>query len=397
MKPTRAPSVIGRLKPGSTHFHVEELPAYSPCGEGEHLYVQLEKRGHNTQHVADALARACGVSPRAVGYAGRKDRHAVTSQWFSVHFGDPAGLEHLDLPDCTVLALSRHRNKLKPGHLRGNRFALALELDDPQALRDGLERLTRSGVPNTFGPQRFGHAGANLAVARALGAGDPATAIAHALAPRGDWHPRDGLAPLASRRLRGAHLRIATQLRKRPEDPGSAWRAGGAGFHRLIVSAAQSAVFNAVYAARAADGLLHTPQPGDIARTRDGGFFHCPSDELDALARRAGALEILLTGPMPGHHRFQPESPMREREAQWAAASGIDPAWFDKGAPLAAPGERRPLVNVFLEPPRWDDSWLRFALAPGAYATTVLTALEVALPERRDRPEAKDRPAAADR
>ena len=156
---------LGRLRPGSASFRVTELPAYAPCGEGEHLYVELEVTGLDTDRAAAELARACGVGVRAVGYAGRKDRHAVTRQWFSVQGGDEAELAKL-APDpgggqIEVLRAARHRNKLRIGHLLGNRFRLALELepgaDGPLAER--LARIEHEGLTNRFGSQRFGHRG----------------------------------------------------------------------------------------------------------------------------------------------------------------------------------------------------------------------------------------------
>ena len=83
------------LRPGSTNFQVIEDPAYLPNGSGEHLYVDIEKEGLTTDQVAEALAKACGKKERDIGYAGRKDRHAITRQWFSVHFGEEAKLASL--------------------------------------------------------------------------------------------------------------------------------------------------------------------------------------------------------------------------------------------------------------------------------------------------------------
>jgi tRNA pseudouridine13 synthase len=113
-----------RLRAGAANFSVDELPAYEPSGSGEHLYVRVEKRELNTDDVADALARATGRSQREIGYAGRKDRIAIARQWFSVQLGDEAALAKLDVPGLEVLEVSRHRNKLRLGHLRGNRFRL---------------------------------------------------------------------------------------------------------------------------------------------------------------------------------------------------------------------------------------------------------------------------------
>src|SRR5258705_5352514 len=158
-----------RLRSGAAHFLVEELPAYAPGGAGEHLYVLVEKEGLNTDDVAEALARSMGRGLREVGYAGRKDRIAIARQWVSVQLGDEAGLARLTAPGgggrLEVLEVSRHRNKLRLGHLPGNRFRLGLEgADEPgvaDTLRAALARLSLHRVANRLGEQRFRAGGAD--------------------------------------------------------------------------------------------------------------------------------------------------------------------------------------------------------------------------------------------
>ncbi|MFI5317402.1 MAG: tRNA pseudouridine(13) synthase TruD, partial [Myxococcota bacterium] len=118
-----------RLLPGAAHFQVTELPAYEPSGAGEHLYVLVEKEGVNSDDVGEALVRATGRERRDVGYAGRKDRAAIARQWFSVRLADETSLARLAAPAggrIDVLQVARHRNKLRLGHLHGNRFRLGL-------------------------------------------------------------------------------------------------------------------------------------------------------------------------------------------------------------------------------------------------------------------------------
>ncbi|MBA3709209.1 MAG: tRNA pseudouridine(13) synthase TruD, partial [Planctomycetes bacterium] len=147
----------GRLLPGSGYFQVIEEPAYAPSGSGEHLYVEIEKDGLTTDAVADALARACGKRQRDVGFAGRKDRHAITRQWFSVHFGTDAQVAELGVGGdgkrgrMTVVTISRHGNKLRLGHLAGNRFRLGLADVARDRLAAALAALARDGIPNRFG------------------------------------------------------------------------------------------------------------------------------------------------------------------------------------------------------------------------------------------------------
>jgi tRNA pseudouridine13 synthase len=382
-----------RLRLGAAHFVVDELPAYPPGGAGEHLYVRIEKEGLNTDDVAEALARAMRRSVREVGYAGRKDRAAIARQWFSVQLGDEAGLASLAAPGSgriEVLEVSRHRNKLRLGHLRGNRFRLGLEgADEPgaaAALGAGLARLSQDGVANRFGPQRFGSGGVNVAIARAWAAGDVARAAALCVDPVGAWRPGE---PLPAGFRPGLMGRVVGRLRRAPDDPEKALHAAGHTFRILLASAAQSAVFNAVFDARSAAGLVHVPRAGDVLRRRDGGLFRLAEADLaDARERAApGRLELLATAPLPGDECYAPSPEVDREERAWSAAAGIDWAWFERGRALASRGDRRELVAAFVEPPALEvdgaNARFSFALPPGSYATEVLAQCGVEVPERR--------------
>ncbi len=217
------------LKAGPAHFIVDEEPAYPASGSGEHLYVHIEKEGLTTDQVAEALAKACGAPPRAVGYAGRKDRWGIARQWFSVHAKTDEGLarlaEHLPRQGrAQVLTATRHGNKLRLGHLAGNRFLLGLGgIDAPaaEALRARLARLVSEGVPNRFGVQRFGHQGATLRLARAWCAGDVEGAIAAVVDPAGGWRWGDAL-PEGFRH--GPEGRVLGALQARGGARGRRWR-----------------------------------------------------------------------------------------------------------------------------------------------------------------------------
>jgi len=371
-----------RLLPGAAHFQVTELPAYPPSGAGEHLYVRVEKENANSDDVAFALARATRRPARDVGYAGRKDRSAIARQWFSIRLAAEADLAKLAAPAggrLAVLEVGRHRNKLRLGHLAGNRFRLGLAGGDAAALaalRAALDRLTQCGVENRFGAQRFGDRGANLAVARAWGSGDAARAAALCIDPAGAWRPDD---PLPDEFRPGLFGRVVGALRRAPAEPERALRAAGPRLAKLLASAAQSAVFNAVLDARREAGLLHRARPGDVLRRAGGGLFRAsPEDAADATARAApGRLELFATGPLPGEDVFAPSPEVQAEELEWSAPAGVDWAWFGARSPLASPGTRRELVAPFLEPPALELEggivWLSFALPPGSYATEVLT------------------------
>ena len=153
-------------------FIVTELPLQLPCGEGEHIWLDIEKNGANTAFVAQQLAEAASVQERDVGYAGLKDRHAITRQWFSIHLpkGETPDLTLLQHPEFKVLSQSRHVKKLRPGDLQGNRFRIVLR--DVTGGRDAIEANLRAiashGVPNYFGAQRFGRDGGNVEQGRAM-------------------------------------------------------------------------------------------------------------------------------------------------------------------------------------------------------------------------------------
>ncbi len=160
------------LKLLNEDFIVTELPLQLPSGEGEHLWLDIEKNGANTAFVAQQLAEAAGVQERDVGYAGLKDRYAVTRQWFSIYLpkGETPELTLLQHPEFKVLSQSRHVKKLRPGDLQGNRFRIVLRdvTGDRDAIEANLRAVASHGVPNYFGAQRFGHGGGNVEQGRAM-------------------------------------------------------------------------------------------------------------------------------------------------------------------------------------------------------------------------------------
>jgi tRNA pseudouridine13 synthase len=206
------------LKRLNEDFIVTELPLQLPCGEGEHLWLDIEKNGANTAFVAQQLAEAAGVQDKDVGYAGLKDRHAVTRQWFSIHLPkrETPDLTSLQHPEFKVLGQSRHVKKLRPGDLRGNRFRIVLRdvTGDRDAIEANLRAVASDGVPNYFGAQRFGHDGGNVEQGRAM---------------------------------------LAREIRVRnPKKKG------------IYLSAVRSFVFNEVLALRIRQGLWGKSLPGDV-------------------------------------------------------------------------------------------------------------------------------------
>lgn len=161
-----ASGACATLKLHNEDFIVTELPLQLPSGAGEHLWLDIEKNGANTAFVAQQLAEAASVQERDVGYAGLKDRHAITRQWFSLYLpkGETPDLTRLQHPEFKVLSQSRHVKKLRPGDLQGNRFRIVLRevTGERDAIEANLQAVASHGVPNYFGAQRFGFEGGNV-------------------------------------------------------------------------------------------------------------------------------------------------------------------------------------------------------------------------------------------
>jgi tRNA pseudouridine13 synthase len=326
------PGSGGRLKVSPEDFQVDELPAYLPSGAGPHLYLHVEKRGRTTRDVVRSLARALGVGERDAGYAGLKDRAAVTTQWLSFPVArdpDPASLAG---DGYRVLTASRHQNKLRPGHARGNAFQVVVRGGDLAAARGCVAALAREGLPNFFGPQRFGADGGNAALGRALLAPDPS--------------------PEARRAGRDRFLR------------------------RFALSAYQSLLFNRWLTERVSDGLFAAALAGDaLKKLESGGVFVCTDPALDG--PRVATFEVSPAGPMFGHQLKPAVTGLpAEREARLLAAEGLTPADFARGGDEAV-GTRRAArlpVEVALAPLE-DGYSARFALPRGSYATVVMREL----------------------
>lgn len=321
------PGTGGAIGPDVEHFCVDEVPAYAPSGEGEHLYVRAEKRGLTTPELVRRLADAAEVETRDIGYAGLKDKHAVTSQWLSLprHAKEPATWA---LPDgVRVLEASRHGNKLRTGHLVGNRFRITLVGVVPDALALGqavAERLTASGLPNYFGLQRFGRDAENLG--RALA-----------------W-------------LRGgARQRLSAFLVK------------------LYPSVVQSEIFNRYVTARRELGLDRL-FPGEVVRLEGSGASFVVEDEARETARLLSR-DIHLTGPMLGPKMRPASGRARELELEAASAAGVDAAVLEVLARFA-PGTRRDLLvypeSLALTQPGPETLVLDFVLPAGSYATVLV-------------------------
>jgi len=319
---------MARIRMTPEDFVVEEVALFEPTGEGTHTYLWVEKRGRDTDEIARVLAREAGVRPRDVGYAGRKDRHALTRQWFSVPGLAPERALEVDLRGGSVLRALAHPHKLRTGQLRANDFVLRVEgVDEPafEVARVRAQEICARGLHNRFGSQRFGRDGDN--------------------ASRG-----------------AAILEGRTSLRDRRQA-------------RFLVSALQSAVFNRVLASRTEplDSLLE----GDVARVEaSGGLFLV--EDLASELPRARAFEISATGPIFGSKMKEPAGEVARHESRILREFGVsEPLCAPRG--LRIQGTRRPLrVRVDRLELRREDELrleLRFRLPAGSYATVLLEEL----------------------
>jgi tRNA pseudouridine13 synthase len=319
-----AAPLTAELRRTPDDFRVDEILGYDADGEGEHALLWVEKRDANTDWVARELARFAGVPPLNVGYAGLKDRHAVTRQVFTVQLAGKLDPDWSAFPhaEVKVLASTRHKRKLKRGALRGNRFVLVLRDVRGERTRaeEVLQAIATRGVPNYFGEQRFGREGGNVAQARAMFAG-----------------------------------------RRVDRDKRS-----------ILLSAARSHIFNSVLAARVERDAWDKPLEGEIWSLAGSRSWFGPEPFDDKLAARLAQGDIHPSGPLWGQGDPPTTSVAGDLEREIASAytdltEGLVAARMEQ--------ERRPL-RLLPKDLRWrwlDDETLElgFELPAGAYATVV--------------------------
>lgn len=395
------PPTGGRIKVRPEDFLVEELPAYEPCGEGEHLYLFVEKTDLSTMNLVEALARHYGVRREAIGYAGLKDKRAVTRQLLSVHLpgkkdADLAAFSH---DRAGVLWAARHTNKLRQGHLAGNRFVIRIrEVNASKAIyaHRVLERIAAEGVANFAGEQRFGHLANNHIVGRAILLGDYETILKELLGPSEkfpDAQPvaRDYYAAGEYQEAYEAFTRNAETERRvlrvlaRGETPRRAAYAIDQMQRRFYITAFQSSVFNAVLSERLHAGTLCMLIAGDLAWKHDNGAVFRVDEGGASSAdtrERLTKMEVSPSGPMWGPDMTQAEGQPGEIEAAALASTGVTVermALYGERAHDPVPGKRRPL-RVPLAVPDVEGGadehgpYIRcaFELPPGSFATVVM-------------------------
>ncbi|MHC4808895.1 MAG: tRNA pseudouridine(13) synthase TruD [Planctomycetota bacterium] len=392
-----ASGIGGRIKVRPEDFLVEEIPAYEPCGEGEHLYLGIQKTGVSHGELLRVLEKHFGVSHRRIGYAGMKDKHAVTRQVVSIHLPEEPREVQPDHDRIAVLWARRHRNKLRRGHLTGNRFVIRIREVDPvhapTALRV-LRQLESRGMPAFYGEQRFGYRANNHRLGAMLLRRDHESAAHELCGSHGSWFPeyqreRRELFD-AGRYAEAAELWTPADRSElitcRALARGVGWeeaiRSIGPVTLKFWTSALASAVFNRVLDARLADGTAGTLLEGDLAWKHQGrAIFPVTAAELadpDILRHRYEALELSPSGPLWGAGMPEAFGAVADLEREAVSAMDTTPEHLSTG-PWRPDGSRRPFRDILEHPDvsgGFDDHgpYIKcvFDLRRGMYATMVL-------------------------
>ncbi|MCC2617981.1 tRNA pseudouridine(13) synthase TruD [Aestuariibacter halophilus] len=324
------PSATGTLKAAPEDFQVEEILGFSPSGEGEHVFLWTEKRGLNTAYVAEQLAAYLNLPLRAVTYAGRKDKHALTRQWFGLHMPgqEMPDLSGLNVPGFRVLSQHRHNKKLRTGVLKGNQFTLQVrDIDDRTAVEHRLRAIADSGVPNYYGQQRFGDS---------------------------RHHANGGNLNLGERLIAGEAIRNRNK-------------------RNLAISALRSWLFNQVVSCRLARQDQPAPLAGDVFLLAGSNSFFVAQGVDAQILQRLEQRDILLSAPLWG------KGPLASQHGALALEQAALADHQPVCAFLASLGldqERRTLM-LYPKELQWhwpDDKTLSitFSLPSGCFATAVI-------------------------
>lgn len=379
----------GVLRERYEDFQVEEVPLYSPCGEGEHVYFRVRKTGIPTFEAVRRIAEALGVKEREIAYAGLKDARAITTQWMSVHGQDVERIATLEVRGVTIDGVTRHGNKLKVGHLRGNRFLLRVRRADPAAFPRAeaiLDLLVRRGAPNYFGEQRFGAREEGWLCGEAILRRDHDLFVQRLLGGPTE-KDRDPLLREARRlfnegKVQEAYDAMPTRLRTEKKALHALLRFGTSErayfsiplrMRQMLVSAYQSWIFNRLVERRLQG--IDRLQEGDLAYLhRNGAVF--PVVDLAREQPRCEAFEISPSGPIFGTEVPLAEGEPGRLEREMLAETGLRQEEYEIGGGLSLRGMRRslriPLREVVLEREGEGSYRVEFFLPAGCFATSVM-------------------------
>ena len=344
-------------------FIVEEIPLYEPSRSGTHTFFAIRKRSLTTYEAINRIARELHVNHRSIGYAGLKDKHAITTQVLSVEGIPPEQILKLKDPQIQILWAERHSHKLRVGHLQANRFEITLRYASPQTLPDvekKMAQLSTEGVPNRYGKQRFGNKQDSHLIGKALLNKDWERVLGYMLDTE-----------------TAQFTELANRI-KNTKEHDSLEKVIGYIPHRkrrLYLSAYQAYLFNRILEKRLPD-LGHLFD-GDIAiKHRNGAPFLVENAEIEQ--PRSDAFEISPSGPIFGYKMRQPTGKVLEMEQELLSAEGVKPESFRKVAGVRLSGTRRPLrIQMDLHQIQAVDNGVRlsFTLPAGSYATVVLEEL----------------------
>lgn len=321
------PRSSGKLKSLPEDFIVKEDLGFELDGEGEHVMVRVEKIGYNTLFVAEQLAKFAKISARSVSYAGLKDRHAVTEQWFCLQMPgkETPDFSAWQLDGCRVIATTRQKRKLRIGALKGNQFELTIrDISAPEDIEPRLQQIAEHGVPNYFGEQRFGRDGQNLTQA-----------------------------------LRWANQEITVRERNK---------------RSFYLSAARSAMFNGIASERIANQTVMQVLLGDALQlTGRGSWFVATADELPTLQPRVLSSELSITAPLPG------DGDLGTQEEALAFEMGCLESYSSFIALMKSERVSPARRAIIVKPQNFQWQWvdnstlkLHFFLSSGSFATSVV-------------------------
>jgi tRNA pseudouridine13 synthase len=325
-------NISGQFKSSAEDFQVTEILGYEPIGEGEHIYLWVRKTGLNTAYLAEQIAKFTRLPLRAVTYAGRKDKHAQTEQWFSVHLPGKGEFDwtQFNEPGAQILKSIRHNKKLRTGVLKGNRFNITLrQLNSTSGIDERLQQIKLSGVPNYYGSQRFGSS---------------------------QHDPRGGNLVLAEKMMSGESIRNRNK-------------------RSMAISALRSWLFNEMLNSRLQNDCLNKPLPGDVMQLSGSNSFFCAELIDNNIIQRIAQRDIYLSAPLWGKGLLASQSEALQFEQDLAQQHiTVTQTLEDLGL-----NQERRAINLFPNDLEWtwaDDTLnLIFTLPAGTFATSVLREL----------------------
>lgn len=325
-------NISGQFKTSVEDFQVTEILGYEPIGEGEHIYLWVGKTGLNTAYLAEQIAKFTQLPLRAVTYAGRKDKHAQTKQWFSVHLPGKGEFDwsKFNEPGAEILKSIRHNKKLRTGVLKGNRFNITLrQLNSTTGMDERLQQIRQTGVPNYYGSQRFGNT---------------------------QYDPRGGNLVLADKMIKGEAIRNRNK-------------------RSMAISALRSWLFNEMLHNRLQAGFLNKPLAGDAMQLAGSHSFFCAEQIDNHLSERILQRDIYLSAPLWGKGQLASQFEALQLEYDLAQQHFTIAKTLED---LGLKQERR-AINLFPNDLEWslanDTLNLSFSLPAGTFATSVLREL----------------------